>query len=182
MCDLRVESAFVGHLIPALLGFIHRGLNPVAERFPLVAAELARVFQCLFSFFHGFLSFVARGLPRLAAALHAGFGEIADFTIRFAGGRQCLLPGGAGAFANLRNGLASGFAGFFKLRIGRFHRVVENFLRRFGGFVGRVFDRYLSYAQAFTPVRVDALEISTEDLSAFAGDLLSASADTGDGE
>merc|ERR1719271_265726 len=48
--------------------------------------------------------------------------------------------------------------------------------------VGRVFDRYLSYAQAFTPVRVDALEISTEDLSAFAGDLLSASADTGDGE
>ena len=48
--------------------------------------------------------------------------------------------------------------------------------------VGRVFDRYLSYAQAFTPVRVDPLEISTEDLSAFAGDLLSASADTGDGE
>ena len=48
--------------------------------------------------------------------------------------------------------------------------------------VGRVFDRYLSYAQAFTPVRVDALEISTEDLSALAGDLLSESANTGDGE
>jgi len=48
--------------------------------------------------------------------------------------------------------------------------------------VGRVFDRYLSYAQAFTPVRVDPLEISGEDLSALAGDLLSESANTGDGE
>ena len=48
--------------------------------------------------------------------------------------------------------------------------------------VGRVFDRYLSFAEAFAPARVDALEMSTEDLSAFAGDLLSATADTGDGE
>jgi len=48
--------------------------------------------------------------------------------------------------------------------------------------VGRVFDRYLSFAQAFAPARVDALKISTEDLSALAGDLLSASANTGDGE
>ena len=48
--------------------------------------------------------------------------------------------------------------------------------------VGRVFDRYLSFAEAYAPARVDALEMSTEDLSAFAGDLLSATADTGDGE